>query len=119
MILGGLGADVVAVEPPDGSPARRLAPFAGDVPGSDRSLVHWATNRGKRSAVLDLTGSEGDRDRFRLLVAAADVLFETRARGSSTARLRRRRPGGDQPGARPRDHVRLRVDGPEGVVACA
>jgi crotonobetainyl-CoA:carnitine CoA-transferase CaiB-like acyl-CoA transferase len=81
MILAGLGADVVAVEPPDGNPARRLAPFAGDDPGANRSLVHWAANRGKRSAVLDLGGSEEDRDRFRRLVAAADVLFETRVPG--------------------------------------
>ena len=77
MILAGLGADVIAVEPPGGQPARHLAPFAGDVPGVDRSLVHWAANRGKRSVVLDIAGSEADRSRFHALVASADVLFET------------------------------------------
>ncbi|HCB36640.1 MAG TPA: CoA transferase, partial [Acidimicrobiaceae bacterium] len=30
-ILAQMGADVIAVEPPEGSSARRLAPFAGDV----------------------------------------------------------------------------------------
>ena len=30
LILADLGADVIAVEPPGGSSARRLGPFAGD-----------------------------------------------------------------------------------------
>ena len=85
MILGNLGAEVIAVEPPGGQPARRLAPFAGDEPGTDRSLVHWAANRGKRSVVLDLAGSASDRARFGALVASADVLFETFAPGQLDA----------------------------------
>ena len=31
-ILADLGADAIVVEPPGGSPARNLAPFAGDEP---------------------------------------------------------------------------------------
>ncbi len=74
MILAGLGAEVIAVEPPTGIAARMLSPFAGGVPDPDRSLVHWATNRGKRSIVLD-PSSATDRGTFADLVANADILF--------------------------------------------
>ena len=48
-ILAALGAEVIAVEPPGGSPARRREPRAGtDGP----SLEWWAYNRGKSSAVV-------------------------------------------------------------------
>jgi len=80
-VLASFGAEVIAVEPPGGQPARRLAPFAGDVEHHDRSLVHWSFNRGKRSVVLDLRGSAVDRERFRHLVGTADVVIETAAPG--------------------------------------
>jgi crotonobetainyl-CoA:carnitine CoA-transferase CaiB-like acyl-CoA transferase len=38
-LLAALGADVIAVEPPCGSPAQRLGPFAGDVAAPERSLT--------------------------------------------------------------------------------
>jgi crotonobetainyl-CoA:carnitine CoA-transferase CaiB-like acyl-CoA transferase len=84
-ILAGLGADVIAVEPPGGQPARALGPFAGDEPGPNRSLVHWSMNRGKRSVVLDLAGSEADRARFGDLVRRADVVLETAVPGELDA----------------------------------
>ncbi len=74
MILAGLGAQVVAVEPPGGVSTRTLSPFAGGVPDPDRSLMHWATNRGKRSIVLDPSDAT-DRDHFAALIAGADILF--------------------------------------------
>ena len=40
MFLAQLGADVIAVEPPEGQRTRRLAPFADDQPGPEQSLVH-------------------------------------------------------------------------------
>ncbi len=76
-MLAQLGAEVIAIEPPGGSRSRRLAPFAHDVAGLDNSLVHLAYNRGKRSIVLDLEGSELDRERFRNLIAGADVVIES------------------------------------------
>jgi crotonobetainyl-CoA:carnitine CoA-transferase CaiB-like acyl-CoA transferase len=80
LTLAGLGADVVKVEPPGGSPTRRIGPFYEDREDPERSLFFWQYNRGKRSVVLDLRDA-GDRDRFRALVAGADVLLESTPRG--------------------------------------
>src|SRR2546426_5792534 len=78
--LAGLGADVIKVEPPGGNPTRRIGPFYQDREDRERSLFFWQYNRGKRSIVLDLQRPE-DRDRFRSLVATADVLLESTPRG--------------------------------------
>jgi crotonobetainyl-CoA:carnitine CoA-transferase CaiB-like acyl-CoA transferase len=97
-ILADLGADVVLVEPPGGSRARRLAPFLDDVPGPERSCVHLHHNANKRSAVLDLETSDG-RAAFHALVGRADVVVETApparaaALGLDPADLRTRNPG--------------------------
>ena len=80
-ILAQMGADVIAVEPTEGSSARRLAPFAGDVEGPERSLHHWAYNRGKRSVVLDVRTDEG-AEQLKALVAAADILIESAGTGA-------------------------------------
>ena len=58
-VLGDLGADVIQIEPPGGSPARRLAPFFHDEPHPDRSLYWWAFNRNKRSITLNLEHADG------------------------------------------------------------
>src|SRR4051794_17495676 len=76
-LLGDLGADVVKVEPPGGSPARRLAPVREGV-----SLAFAVRNAGKRSVVLDLAGTrEGatDGERFHDLLAHSDVLVTSSA----------------------------------------
>ncbi len=65
-ILGDLGADVIKVEPPGGSPARKLGPFFQDQPDPNRSLYWWSYNRNKRSITLDLTRAEGREILFRL-----------------------------------------------------
>ena len=64
-ILGDLGADVIKVEPPGGSPARKLGPFFQDQPDPNRSLYWWSYNRNKRSITLDFA-ARGARDSFRL-----------------------------------------------------
>jgi crotonobetainyl-CoA:carnitine CoA-transferase CaiB-like acyl-CoA transferase len=79
-ILADLGADVVHVEPPGGSPARRVGPFAGDVADPERSLFWWAHTRGQRSVTLDLDAAEG-RDALRRLVRGADFLIESEKPG--------------------------------------
>ena len=84
-LLADLGCDVIAIEPPGGSSARRRGPFAGDVAGPERSLVWWAWARGKRSAVLDLE-SAGGRSELKRLALGADFLIESFAPGHLAAR---------------------------------
>jgi len=75
-ILGDLGADVIKVEPPGGSPARRLAPFYEDLPDPNRSLYWWAYNRNKRSITLNLETDEG-RELLRQLATRSHFLIES------------------------------------------
>lgn len=78
LLLAGLGADVVKIEPPGGSSTRRIGPFLDDMENPERSLHFWAYNRGKRSALLDLTTSAGKSDLFRLL-GGTDILLDSTA----------------------------------------
>src|ERR1700692_4353691 len=75
-ILADLGADVVVVEPPAGSPGRRLAPFLDDIPGIERSLTWHAINYNKRGVTLDLTSPDG-KAMMRQLATKFDVVIET------------------------------------------
>ena len=63
---------MVKVEPPDGDPFRRMAPF--DVDGL--SMDYRAVNAGKSVVFLDLKSPEG-RDAFARLLESADVLIES------------------------------------------
>jgi crotonobetainyl-CoA:carnitine CoA-transferase CaiB-like acyl-CoA transferase len=74
-ILADLGADVVAVEPPAGSPGRRLAPFLDGIPGLERSLTWQALNYNKRGVTLDLSSPDG-KALMRDLATKFDVLIE-------------------------------------------
>ncbi|MCI0845551.1 MAG: CoA transferase, partial [Chloroflexi bacterium] len=42
MMLGDLGANVIKVEPPQGSSSRRIGPFLEDAPEPERSLQYFA-----------------------------------------------------------------------------
>lgn len=75
MILGDLGADVIRVEPPGGTDARRVGPFLPDGPESGRSLSFAAYNRSKRSVVLALDSARGRRA-FTRLVESADFVID-------------------------------------------
>lgn len=74
-ILADLGADVIQVEPPEGSAARRRGPFWRDIPDAEHSLHWWAYARGKRSLCLDLS-EDRDRNTFHDLLASADILID-------------------------------------------
>ena len=79
-LLGDMGADVILVEPPGGDPSRNYPPFVDDDPtGEDRSLYWWHYHTSKRGVVIDLDDEAG-RERFRSLVATADVLLEAEPR---------------------------------------
>ena len=74
--LADLGADVVLVEPPEGSPSRRMAPFAAKGADPDRSLYFLHANSNKRGIVLDLDEESG-RQTLKDLAKAADVVLES------------------------------------------
>ncbi|HVW18846.1 MAG TPA: CoA transferase [Solirubrobacteraceae bacterium] len=77
LMLMGLGAEVIKVEPPDGGATRRIGPFAGDDASDlEGSLYFWHYNRGKRSVTIDL-GDERGRDTMLALVGSADVLLRS------------------------------------------
>src|SRR5271155_4277265 len=80
-ILADLGADVVVVEPPAGSPGRRLAPFLDDIPGIERSLTWHALNYNKRGVTLDLSSPDG-KAMIRDLATKFDVVIEAARRPS-------------------------------------
>jgi crotonobetainyl-CoA:carnitine CoA-transferase CaiB-like acyl-CoA transferase len=84
-VLGDLGADVLLVEPPGGSPARHLAPFYRDQPHPERSLYFWAYNRNKRGVTLDLDAPDG-RALLKRLAADADFLIESDSPGAMAGR---------------------------------
>ena len=73
-VLSDMGAEVIKVEPPWGTPSRSLPPFSEQEP--DRSLYWAAMGLGKRSVVIDLDTADGRED-FRALLATADVLIES------------------------------------------
>jgi crotonobetainyl-CoA:carnitine CoA-transferase CaiB-like acyl-CoA transferase len=75
-LLADMGADVILIEPPGGDPSRCYPPFADDQPGLERSLWWWHYHTSKRGVVLDLDKA-GDRERFKALVASADVVLES------------------------------------------
>ncbi len=49
LLLAGLGAEVIKIEPPEGNATRRIGPFLEDQPGLERSLFFWNYNRNKKS----------------------------------------------------------------------
>ena len=61
-LLGDMGANVIKVELPTGSPSRKIGPFVDDIPGPNRSLNFFYHNTNKRSVVLDYRNSEEDRN---------------------------------------------------------
>ena len=87
-VLAELGAEVIVVEPPQGSPHRLRPPFVEDEPGVDRSLRWWSQNVGKRSVTVDLQ-TESGVDTLRRLIEGADIVLAggDRLSGGITYRL--------------------------------
>src|SRR5947207_9230428 len=97
LLLAGLGAEVVKIEPPEGNATRRIGPFLEDKPGPERSLFFWNYNRNKKSVVLDPQEARGREHLLRLL-GGADILLDAscgalnQALGLDRAALRSRFP---------------------------
>ena len=79
-LLGDMGADIILVEPEEGTASRDYPPFIDDKPGENRSLYFWHYNTSKRSVVLNL---EQNSREFKKLIKTADILIE----GEPTNRL--------------------------------
>jgi crotonobetainyl-CoA:carnitine CoA-transferase CaiB-like acyl-CoA transferase len=79
LLLAGLGAEVIRVEPPGGSSTRRIGPFVDDRADPETSLHFWHYNRAKRSIALNLT-LESDRAAFRELATLVDVVLDATPR---------------------------------------
>ena len=84
MVLGDLGADVIKVEPPQGSPSRGMPPFLEDGPEPERSLRFFAFNRNKRGVTLDLSAEAGRRA-LTSLAQRADFVIESSRPGEMAA----------------------------------
>lgn len=83
-LLADMGADVITVEPPGGSPMRGYAPFVDDEPDPEKSLYWWFYNTSKRGVTLDIENPRG-RELFLRLVATADVVLECEDPGRMAA----------------------------------
>jgi crotonobetainyl-CoA:carnitine CoA-transferase CaiB-like acyl-CoA transferase len=78
-LLADLGADVLKVEPPTGSPAR------GELPALAGMSIPFALhNANKRAVVLD-PDSESDRTRLMELAATADIVVDSGSPGLAAA----------------------------------
>src|SRR3954462_12727094 len=76
LLLAGLGAGGIKIEPPEGKATRRPGPSLADEPGLERSLFFWNYNRNKKSVVLDLREKPG-QERLLKLLEGADVLLDS------------------------------------------
>jgi len=72
MLLAGLGAEVIKLEPHEGAPSRRIGPFAGE--GPEKSVFFWRYNLNKKSAAF---GSHllAARPLLARMAAKADVVL--------------------------------------------
>lgn len=78
-LFADLGAEVLKVERPDGSPARHASPFVAGA-----SIPFALHNANKRSTVL-APSNAGDRQRFIELAGTADIVVDSGNPGATTA----------------------------------
>ncbi len=83
-MFGDYGAEVILVEPPGGSPARYIGPFAHGREHQETSLHFAHHNRNKKSITLNLQTPRG-QELLRDLVRNADILVEDWPVGALTA----------------------------------
>lgn len=82
-LLADEGAEVIKIEPPEGSAGRRIGPFAdGACDDPDASLHFWTYNTGKRSVVI----AADDSAARSALIASADVLITSDGPAALAAR---------------------------------
>ncbi len=74
MLLAGLGAEVIKLEPPDGSPSRQIGPFASDTHDREQSIFFWRYNLNKKSALLEVDAADSEA-RLAALASKADIVL--------------------------------------------
>ncbi len=84
-LLADMGADVMLVEPPAGSPLRSYGPFVDDVADPERCLWWWHHQTSKFGVTADLDDAGGSA-RLRELIARADVVLEAELPGTLAGR---------------------------------
>ncbi|MBM4406331.1 MAG: CoA transferase [Chloroflexi bacterium] len=82
-LLADHGANVVIVEPHDGSPLRKAAPFAKQDPA--RSILFEYLGANKKSLVLDIASADGVQ-KAKALAASADIVIEDAPPGAMAKR---------------------------------
>lgn len=75
-LMGDLGADVIQIEKPGGSPSRSRGPFYKDIADREKSLFWFAFCLNKRGITLDIESADG-REMFKKLVGTAHFVFES------------------------------------------
>jgi benzylsuccinate CoA-transferase BbsE subunit len=75
-ILADLGAEVIKIEPPGGSPSRKIGPYYQDFPDPERSLYWFCYNSNKKGITLNIETQDGKRI-FRRLVGDSDFVIES------------------------------------------
>ena len=81
VILADLGAEVIKIEKPEGGDDARLW---GPMATEDASLMFNATNRSKKSVVLDLKAKD-DLEKLYTLIQAADICIQNLRPGVADA----------------------------------
>jgi crotonobetainyl-CoA:carnitine CoA-transferase CaiB-like acyl-CoA transferase len=76
LLLNSLGAQVIKLEPREGSPSRRLGPFTGPTPDPEHSLCFWRYNLGKKSVTLDIDHQSAQKVIDKLAMRA-DVIIDS------------------------------------------
>lgn len=79
-LFADLGADVILIEPLDGSPLRGHQPFVGDLADPEYGIPHIYFNTNKRSVTLDLD-SENGQQLFLRLARDANIVIESERPG--------------------------------------
>lgn len=86
LLLAGMGAQVIRIEPPGDAPSRQLGPFAGDVPDPEQSLHFWRYNLNKKSVTLDLD-NPASAPIFSRLAEHADIILDSGEARTIDARM--------------------------------
>ena len=82
-LLADMGAEVIKIEGPRGSPTRYLSPVVGDEAGCESSVLFAYLNTNKKSVDLDLSTKHGVES-LHAIIATADAVIDDHEEGWAT-----------------------------------